>query len=60
MKKYASRKFIIAGSVVALSFVALMTDQIGETVFRDLFLGALALYSAANVGQRFVDKGKTE
>lgn len=57
--RHLSRKFLIAAAVVLSALLALMTDQIGETVFRDLLLGAMGLYGAANVAQKKIEKAPT-
>lgn len=50
-----SRKFIVCSLAVVLSFIALMADQIGETIFRDLILGTAGVYVLGNVGQKYVE-----
>ena len=52
LKKYGSRKFLIASAAILLSFTALMCDKIPDDKIQFVFfvwIVALGMYGAANV-----------
>lgn len=56
-EKFTSRKFILAGIVLAAVIVMRWFNRVGDNTFRDLVITILGIYSGANVASKFVQKG---
>lgn len=57
--KYTSRKFIVTVMTIVSAHWALIESLIDGSDYKALMLGALAIYGAANVGQKAVAKEPT-